>query len=171
MDKEAIQFQRRSRTTDWKAHNDEGEGELSPLAGVLPGAIKQRLSLAEYMLASRWGLNASHLQYKHSSQGGNSFNLEMCMCFGSSPRQSQILASGINLKLKSKACYAGLSFHSTGNAAVDLKMRAQLSAVVEVGGWKHWGNSSGGHWTFSTTVPCQVYFAVCDRGLELMLII
>lgn len=30
MDKEAIRFQRRSRTTDWKANNDEGEGELPP---------------------------------------------------------------------------------------------------------------------------------------------
>lgn len=123
------------------------------------------------MLASRWGLNASHLQYNCSSQGGNSFHLEMCMCFGSSPRQSQMLASGMNLKLKSKACYAGLSFHSTGNAAVDLKTRTQLSAVMDVGGWKRWGNSSGEHWTFPTTVPCQVYFAASDRGLELTLII
>lgn len=41
--KKAVQFWRRTRNTDLKANNEEGEGELSPLAGFLPGVIKQRL--------------------------------------------------------------------------------------------------------------------------------
>jgi len=42
MDKKAVQFWR-IRNTDLKANNEEGAREISPLAGILPGVIKQRL--------------------------------------------------------------------------------------------------------------------------------